>query len=110
MFAERDEELRLSDGTRLVSRIWSPQGAGPWPALLMRQPYGRSIASTVTLAHPRWWADQGFVVVVQDVTEHLQDVVEKVVVHHIDLIFQILLVLLVLIPVKDMVVFHSIIL
>ena len=50
------------------------------------------------------------VVVVQDVTEHLQDVVEKVVVHHIDLMFQILLVLLVLISVKDMVAFHSIIL
>ena len=33
----------------------------------MRQPYGRAIASTITYAHPRWWADQGFLVVVQDV-------------------------------------------
>ena len=67
MFAERDEHLRLSDGTRLIARIWSPAGSGPWPALLMRQPYGRCIASTVTLAHPRWWADHGYLVVVQDV-------------------------------------------
>ena len=30
-------------------------------------PYGRSIASTVTLAHPTWWASKGFLVVIQDV-------------------------------------------
>ena len=67
MVAERDEQLRLSDGTRLIARLWRPAGGGPWPALLMRQPYGRSIASTVTLAHPSWWARHGYLVVVQDV-------------------------------------------
>jgi putative CocE/NonD family hydrolase len=63
----RDAWMRCADGTRLVSRIWSPAGAGPWPVLLMRQPYGRAIASTVTYAHPTWYADRGFLVVVQDV-------------------------------------------
>ena len=67
MVAERDEQLQLRDGTRLISRIWCPEGSGPWPALLMRQPYGRSIASTVTLAHPSWWASHGYLVIVQDV-------------------------------------------
>jgi len=33
----------------------------------MRQPYGRAIASTPTYAHPAWYADRGFLVVVQDV-------------------------------------------
>ena len=33
----------------------------------MRQPYGRAIASTVTYAHPRWYASQGYAVAVQDV-------------------------------------------
>ena len=33
----------------------------------MRQPYGRAIASTVTYAHPHWYAQHGFAVVVQDV-------------------------------------------
>ena len=33
----------------------------------MRQPYGKSIASTVTLPHPDWWCSHGFVVVIQDV-------------------------------------------
>ncbi|MBP0650030.1 CocE/NonD family hydrolase, partial [Mycobacterium tuberculosis] len=37
------------------------------PVLLMRQPYGRRIASTVVLAHPAWYAAHGYVVVVQDV-------------------------------------------
>ena len=62
-----DARLITTDGVALVSRIWTPQGSGPWPTLLMRQPYGRAIASTVTLPHPLWWTDQGFAVVVQDV-------------------------------------------
>ena len=62
-----DARLITPDGVALVSRIWTPQGSGPWPTLLMRQPYGRAIASTVTLPHPLWWTDQGFAVVVQDV-------------------------------------------
>ena len=59
--------MRCRDGTGLISRIWTPGGDGPWPALLMRQPYGRAIASTVTYAHPHWYAQHGFLVVVQDV-------------------------------------------
>ena len=55
------------DGVRLATRLWRPAGDGPWPVLLMRQPYGRAIASTITYAHPRWYADHGFLVAVQDV-------------------------------------------
>ena len=55
------------DGVRLTSRLWLPEGDGPWPVLLMRQPYGRAIASTVTYSHPSWYARHGFLVVVQDV-------------------------------------------
>ncbi|MCP9882547.1 CocE/NonD family hydrolase [Cyanobium sp. Alchichica 3B3-8F6] len=59
--------MRCRDGIRLACRIWRPEGLGPWPVLLMRQPYGRAIASTVTYAHPSWYARHGFQVVVQDV-------------------------------------------
>ena len=59
--------LTTPDGVVLQSRLWHPSGEGPWPALLMRQPYGSRIASTVTYAHPSWWASHGFLVVVQDV-------------------------------------------
>ena len=58
----------MRDGTRLVADVYRPtEGAGPWPVLLMRQPYGRDIASTVIYAHPTWYARQGFIVVIQDV-------------------------------------------
>jgi len=63
-----DTYLKLEDGVKLFSRIWIPSGnEGPWPALLMRQPYGKEIASTITYAHPTWWASKGFMVIVQDV-------------------------------------------
>jgi putative CocE/NonD family hydrolase len=62
-----DAWVETADGLNLRCRIWTPAGRGPWPTLLMRQPYGRAIASTVTYAHPQWYASQGFAVVVQDV-------------------------------------------
>lgn len=65
--AVRDSWIESADGLRLRCRIWTPAGPGPWPVLLMRQPYGRAIASTITYAHPQWYASHGFAVVVQDV-------------------------------------------
>ena len=62
-----DDQVRCADGLSLSCRVWTPESEGPWPALLMRQPYGRAIASTVTYAHPSWYAQAGFAVVVQDV-------------------------------------------
>ncbi|MEB3234810.1 MAG: CocE/NonD family hydrolase, partial [Cyanobacteriota bacterium] len=62
-----DQTLICRDGTALVARVWQPATEGTWPVLLMRQPYGRAIASTPTYAHPSWYAAAGFVVVVQDV-------------------------------------------
>ncbi|WOD38068.1 CocE/NonD family hydrolase [Nodosilinea sp. E11] len=51
----------------LDADVYSPLGAGPFPVLLMRQPYGRAIASTVVYAHPTWYASYGYIVVIQDV-------------------------------------------
>ena len=62
-----DKSLLLRDGVKLISRIWLPNTNGPWPALLMRQPYGREIASTITYSHPEWWASKGYMVIIQDV-------------------------------------------
>ena len=63
----RDETLKLTDGIKLKARIWIPTKGKKWPALLMRQPYGREIASTITYFHPAWWANHGYLVVIQDV-------------------------------------------
>lgn len=59
--------MRTSDGVRLDADVYRPESPGPWPVLLMRQPYGRRIASTVCYAHPAWYAARGYIVVVQDV-------------------------------------------
>jgi hypothetical protein len=52
---------------RLDADIYRPDTDEKLPILLMRQPYGREIASTVVYAHPRWYAAQGYIVVIQDV-------------------------------------------
>ncbi|MFD1677971.1 CocE/NonD family hydrolase [Alicyclobacillus fodiniaquatilis] len=57
----------MRDGIILQADIYRPQTDVTLPVLLMRQPYGKSIASTVTYAHPSWYARQGFIVVIQDV-------------------------------------------
>jgi len=64
---ERAVECRLNDGATLVSDHYYPAGSGPWPTLLMRQPYGRDIASTVVYAHPIHFVRHGYHVAIQDV-------------------------------------------
>src|SRR5271165_2171087 len=64
---ESGVRFRMSDGVELVSDHYYPPEPGPQPTLLMRQPYGRDIASTVVYAHPVWFARHGYNVVIQDV-------------------------------------------
>ncbi|MFC0211927.1 CocE/NonD family hydrolase [Paenibacillus chartarius] len=57
----------MRDGVTLYADIYKPRKEGVYPVLLMRQPYGRKIASTVSHAHPVWYASHGYIVVIQDV-------------------------------------------
>ncbi len=59
--------MHTRDGVRLDADVYRPDAVGEFPVLLMRQPYGREIASTVVYAHPIWYASQGYIVVIQDV-------------------------------------------
>ncbi|MBP0022017.1 MAG: CocE/NonD family hydrolase [Cyanobacteria bacterium SBLK] len=59
--------LLTRDRVRLDADIYRPEARGEFPVLLMRQPYGRAIASTVVYAHPKWYASRGYIVVIQDV-------------------------------------------
>ena len=69
MFNVKKETASLltRDGVRLDADIYRPDAPGEFPVLLMRQPYGRAIASTVVYAHPTWYAAHGYIVVIQDV-------------------------------------------
>jgi putative CocE/NonD family hydrolase len=65
-----DVPVPMRDDVALATDIWRPDGAGPWPVLLARTPYGKS--STAHLGNPRLpdirsLVDSGYVVVVQDV-------------------------------------------
>jgi len=64
---QRKVSCILRDGVTLYADIYRPSDAKEYPVLLMRQPYGRMIASTVSHAHPVWYASRGYMVVVQDV-------------------------------------------
>jgi len=59
--------MRTRDGVRLDADVYRPAEPGSYPVLLMRQPYGRAIASTICYAHPTWYAARGYIVVIQDV-------------------------------------------
>lgn len=59
--------MTTRDGIRLDADIYRPDTREDLPILLMRQPYGREIASTVVYAHPCWYASQDYIVVIQDV-------------------------------------------
>ena len=50
MNIERQFGLRatMPDGVELVADAWVPEGGGPWPVLLQRLPYGRSVAGAET--------------------------------------------------------------
>ena len=65
--ARRPYSMLTRDGIRLDADVYQPVEEGDFPVLLMRQPYGRAIASTVVYAHPRWYAAHGYIVVIQDV-------------------------------------------
>ena len=65
---DRQVKIPMRDGIILTADIYRPRGVDiSLPVLLMRLPYGRAIASTVTYAHPSWYANQGYIVVIQDV-------------------------------------------
>ncbi|MFN3360478.1 MAG: CocE/NonD family hydrolase [Pseudanabaenaceae cyanobacterium] len=65
---ERDVYIPMRDSIHLCADIYRPQETGTkFPILLMRLPYGREIASTVAYRHPSWYAQQGYIVVIQEV-------------------------------------------
>jgi putative CocE/NonD family hydrolase len=56
--------MQMRDGVRLAADLYSPQGEGPFPTLLIRGPYGRK---WMPVLYARLLAQQGYHVLVQDV-------------------------------------------
>lgn len=64
----RDVPVPMRDGTILRADIHQPNnGSDQLPVLLMRTPYSKFHAESNVYAHPAWYAERGYIVVVQDV-------------------------------------------
>ncbi len=63
---ERNVPCRLRDGVILYADVYRPEAPDPLPVILMRVPYDKTQAETVTYAHPSWYARHGYLVVIQD--------------------------------------------
>jgi putative CocE/NonD family hydrolase len=63
---EHDAAARMRDGTILRADVYRPEGAGPWPTLLMRTPYDKRSPFNALLIDPLRAARAGFMVVLQD--------------------------------------------
>ena len=63
---ERDAAVPMRDGVRLRADVLRPDGAGPFPVLVYRTPYGRTEAIK-SYRTARRAVDRGYAVVVQDV-------------------------------------------
>ena len=63
---QSDVPARMRDGVILRADIYRPAGAGPYPVLLTRTPYGKA-ALPMTVDSNRALAAQGYIVVAQDV-------------------------------------------
>ena len=56
----QDVPVQMRDGTTLHADVYSPEGAGPFPVLLMRTPYNKTQAQDSVYAHPRWYAGRAW--------------------------------------------------
>jgi predicted acyl esterase len=57
-----EEMVGMRDGVRLSTSAYLPEGRGPFPAVLIRTPYGKA---TQAIGNPAW-TGRGFALVVQD--------------------------------------------
>lgn len=63
---EQDVPATMRDGTVLRADVYRPATGGPYPVLLSRLPYGKSVPAMTAILDPLGLARDGFIVVLQD--------------------------------------------
>ncbi|WP_088831493.1 CocE/NonD family hydrolase [Paenibacillus tyrfis] len=63
---EKQVPVPMRDGVTLYADIYRPDSPERHPVLLMRTPYNKADAQTMNYAHPSWYAQHGYVVIIQD--------------------------------------------
>jgi putative CocE/NonD family hydrolase len=61
-----DVPMQTRDGVTLRANVYRPEGAGHWPVLLTRLPYGKDFPIGSAVLDPLQAARRGYVVIVQD--------------------------------------------
>lgn len=64
---DRKVLIPMKDGTRLAADIYRPNADGSFPAIVERTPYNREESVILRTGTPRYFAERGFVFIVQDV-------------------------------------------
>jgi putative CocE/NonD family hydrolase len=67
---QRNVPCRMRDGVTLYADVYRPADEGPFPVILMRHPYDKTQAQNINYSHPSWYAQRGYMVVIQDVRGH----------------------------------------
>ncbi|HYV07607.1 MAG TPA: CocE/NonD family hydrolase [Blastocatellia bacterium] len=57
-----EQMVPMRDGVKLATIIYLPQGNGPWPAVLVRTPYGKELQATGNSV----WTNREYALIVQD--------------------------------------------
>ncbi|HSB09835.1 MAG TPA: CocE/NonD family hydrolase [Blastocatellia bacterium] len=57
-----EQMVAMRDGVKLATSVYLPQGAGPWPVVLVRTPYGKDLQATGYAL----WTNRDYALVVQD--------------------------------------------
>jgi X-Pro dipeptidyl-peptidase (S15 family) len=63
---ETNVAVPMRDGTILYADLYRPEGPGPYPVLLQRTPYDKTMPLSFTMLDPLKAAKRGYAVVIQD--------------------------------------------
>ena len=63
---ENNLAVPMRDGTILYADLYRPDGPGPFPVILQRTPYDKSLSLSLTMLDPLVAARRGYAVVIQD--------------------------------------------
>ena len=63
---ETNVAVPMRDGTILYADLYRPEGPGPYPVLLQRTPYDKTMPLSFNMLDPLKAAKRGYAVVIQD--------------------------------------------
>jgi len=63
----KNAPIEMRDGVRLYADIYKPVIDEPFPVILIRLPYGKEEAGSAMVPEGKFWAQKGYICVIQDV-------------------------------------------